>query len=69
MAITDTTWAMPARRSLTSRIKAKLAKRRRGRPTPLPFEKELRMNDHMLRDIGLTTGDVKRSLIVKRYWF
>ena len=32
-------------------------------------ERELRLNEHMLRDIGLTTDDVKNALTSPRSWF
>ena len=41
--------------------------KRQGR-FKLIAECELRLNDHMLRDIGLTTNDVKRALDASRSW-
>ncbi|MDA5092792.1 hypothetical protein O2N63_01670 [Aliiroseovarius sp. KMU-50] len=41
--------------------------KRRGR-FKLIAERELRLNDHLLSDINLTTDDVKRALVSPRSW-
>ena len=41
--------------------------KRQGR-FKLIAERELRLSDHMLRDIGLTTDDVKRALDASPSW-
>jgi uncharacterized protein YjiS (DUF1127 family) len=68
MAYATTDWATPARRPKFGWIKSIFKSRTQDRSDRLDDEHLLRMNEHMLKDIGLTTDDFKEALMKQRRW-
>ena len=61
-------WAMPNTRSIFGWINSIFKPNPQNRKDQLDYEYLLRQNDHLLKDIGLTTDDVKASLMTARRW-
>ena len=60
--------AVPARRFSLKRLTAMFEIKVRRRQDTLDYEHLLRMDDHMLKDMGLSVDEVKQALLTTRSW-